>query len=82
MLEYNLDLVTGCNNNPLYLIVTDASFYPTDPPIAFNPTITVTPPGFDEVVLPFVVNGTNVYGSDDLGITEEGCKQNMGYGCR
>ena len=29
------------------------------------------------MVLPFVVNGTNVYGSDDLGITEAGCKQNI-----
>ena len=77
MLEYNLDLVTGCNNNTLYLIVTDASYYPTDPPIALNPTITIKPPGFDEVVLPFVINETNVYGSDDLGITEEGCKQNI-----
>jgi len=77
MLEYNLDLVTGCNNNTLYLIVTDASYYPSSPPVAFNPTITITPPGFDEVVLPFVVNGTNVYGSDDLGITEAGCKQNI-----
>jgi hypothetical protein len=78
MLEYNLDLVTGCNNNTLYLIVTDASYYyPNDPPIVYNPTITITPPGFDPVVLPFVINETNVFGSDDLGITEEGCRQNI-----
>ncbi len=77
MLEYNLDLVTGCNNNLKYLIITDASYYPNDPAIVYDPTVTITPPGFDPVVLPFVINETNVFGSDDLGITEEGCRQNI-----
>jgi hypothetical protein len=77
MLDYNLDLVTGCNNNPKYLIITDASYYPNDPPIVYEPTVTITPPGFDPVTLPFVINSTNVYGSDDLGITETGCKNDI-----
>jgi len=77
MSEYNLDLVTGCNNSTLYLIITDASYYFNDPPVVGNPTVTITPPGFDSVSLPFVVNETNVYGSDDLGITEEGCRQDI-----
>tara|TARA_R110002167_G_scaffold120236_3_gene298007 strand:+ start:1041 stop:1607 length:567 start_codon:yes stop_codon:yes gene_type:complete len=77
MSDYNLDLVTSCNNNMLYLVITDASYYPTDPPVAFFPTIKITPPGFDSVSLPFVVNSTKVFGSDDLGLSEAGIKQKL-----
>lgn len=71
----NLDLITGCNNNILYLIITDASYYSTNPP--YNPIINITVPGFDSVSLPFVIDSTNVYGSDDLGLSETGVKQKL-----
>lgn len=51
------------------IAIQDNSVYPTDPPVVSAPTIEITPPSFDTVSLPFVVEGYNAFNSYTLGIT-------------
>ncbi len=51
------------------ICITDASTYPTEPPVVTNPTLLATAPGFPPVSLPFVVQSNNILTSDIFGIT-------------
>jgi len=64
-----LDVLVIPTYNNLYLGVVDASTYPTTPPVVVNPTIEITPPGFETVTLPFNVLQYNIFNSESLGIT-------------
>jgi len=72
-----LDILLPPTYSVLLLSVTDASIYPNSPPIVSAPTIEITVPNFGTKILPFVPLQTNVFGSDTLGITEVGCKQDL-----
>lgn len=58
--------------NKELLVIADASSYPNDPPQVVNPTIEITPPGFDPVSFPFDTETYNTFTSDMLEITEPG----------
>ncbi len=49
------------------MAVVDGSTYDPDPPT--SPILEVTPPGFNAVSIPFVINSVNVLNSTSLGIT-------------
>ena len=68
----DLNILIVPTYNTYTLGVVDASVYPDDPPIVVSPTISITPPGFQTVLLPFVVNEFNVFNSTILGITDIG----------
>lgn len=48
--------------------VLDASTYPASPPV-INPTIEITPPGFNSVAIPFNTGTYNLFNSSMLGIS-------------
>ena len=50
------------------IAIVDASIYNEDPPVVVSPTIEITVPGFDKIVLPFTVGTINVFNSIDLEI--------------
>lgn len=52
--------------------VIDASVYTEDP---VNPTIEITPPGFNVAVIPFNINEFNIFTTANLGITDPGVNQ-------
>lgn len=64
----NLNVLVVPTYNLNTLMIVDASTYSSTPSI---PTIEVTPPGFETAVLPFVVDGYNIFTSINLGIAEE-----------
>lgn len=66
-----LDIIHIPTYNVKQLAIADASRYDTQPPVVGAPTIEITPPGFDKVVLAFTVQTTNVFNSVTLNITEE-----------
>jgi len=68
----SLDIVVVPTYNTKTLGIADASVYPTDPPSVSAPTIWITPPGFDKVILPFSVDDFTVYTSSTLGLTAVG----------
>jgi hypothetical protein len=68
MPSLKLNILVIPTYNALTLAITDISTYPIAPPIN-NPTIEITVPGFDTVVLPFIPNTLNVFNSTTLGIT-------------
>jgi hypothetical protein len=70
-----LDIIVPPTYSTLLLAVTDASVYPDSPPIVSAPTIEIEVPNFGKQILPFLPLETNIFGSDTLGITEDGCKQ-------
>jgi hypothetical protein len=75
MANLQLDIVVVPTYSVLTLGVTDASVYPTNPPVVSAPSIEIDIPGFGTKILPFVPNETNVFTSSSLGITETGCNQ-------
>ena len=70
-----LDIIVPPSYSTLLLAITDASIYPDSPPIVSAPTIEIEVPNFGKKVLPFLTLETNIFASDTLGITEDGCKQ-------
>lgn len=70
MANLKLDFIVAPTYNKLYLGVKDTSTYVTEIPSVLEPTITITPPGFDPVALPFMFNVVNIFNSIDLNITE------------
>jgi hypothetical protein len=75
MANLQLDILVVPTYSVLTLGVTDASVYPTNPPVVSAPSIEIDIPGFGTKILPFVPNETNVFTSSNLGITEIGCNQ-------
>ena len=75
MANLQLDIVVIPTYNVLTLGVTDASVYPTNPPVVSAPSIEIDIPGFGTKILPFVPDETNVFTSSNLGITDIGCNQ-------
>jgi hypothetical protein len=71
MSNLRLDFLVIPTYDVLTLSIIDASTYPAAPPVV-NPTIEITVPGFNKVVLPFVPNTTNIFNSETLGITSSG----------
>ena len=71
MANLNLNILVIPTYDAFTLAITDASTYPVAPPID-NPTIEITVPGFDVVVLTFTPNTLNIFNSTDLGITSSG----------
>ena len=69
MANLRLDILIVPTYDNRTLAVLDASTYPTTPA---NPTIEITVPGFDKVVLPFTINSFNVFNSESLGLTSPG----------
>lgn len=65
----SLDIVVVPTFNTKTLGIADASVYPSDP---VSPTIYITPPGFDTVVLPFSFDDYTIYTSLTLGLTSIG----------
>jgi hypothetical protein len=72
MADLKLDILVINTFNTLTLGIADISVYPTDPPNVSAPTIEITMPGFDPVVLPFVPQDFNVFNSTTLGLTAFG----------
>jgi len=70
-----LDIIVPPSYSTLLLSVTDASIYPDSPPVVSAPTIEIEIPNFGTKILPFLPLETNIFASDTLGITEDGCKQ-------
>ena len=75
MANLQLDILVVPTYSVLTLGVTDASVYPTNPPVVSAPSIEIDIPGFGTKILPFVPNETNVFTSSNLGITDAGCNQ-------
>jgi hypothetical protein len=75
MANLQLDILVVPTYSVLTLGVTDASVYPTNPPVVSAPSIEIDIPGFGTKILPFVPNETNVFTSSNLGITDIGCNQ-------
>jgi ribosome-associated translation inhibitor RaiA len=71
MSTLNLDILVVPTYNVMTLGIIDASTYPDSPPVVTNPTIEITPPGFNKVILTFTVNTLTIYNSDTLGITTD-----------
>lgn len=63
-----LDLVLIDVNNPNIIGIGDMSVYPAGFNIS-SPSIQITPPGFNSVVLTFTPNSINLFNSLALGIT-------------
>lgn len=70
-----LDFVVVPTYNVNTLMVFDSSTYPTNPPVVVSPTIEITPPGFNVVSFPFLVNSYTIFNSSSLGITQLGVNQ-------
>lgn len=66
----NLDIIIPDVHSPLYLGIGDISYYPTGFSIV-NPSIEITPPNVDRIVLPFTAQQFAVFNSNDLKITCE-----------
>ena len=67
-----LDILVINTFNTRTLGIADISTYPTDPPNVSAPSIEITMPGFDPVILPFVPEDFNVFNSTSLGLTPVG----------
>lgn len=72
MADPQLNILVVPTYNTFTLEIVDASVYPDDPPIVVSPTISITPPGFQTVLLPFIVDEFNIFNSTTLGITDLG----------
>lgn len=77
MPDLKIDFIVSPTYSTLILEVRDNSTYTAEIPVVTSPTITITPPGFDAVSLPFTFNETNLFDSADLGITEIGISQDL-----
>jgi len=72
MATLKLDIFVLQTYNVTTLAIVDASVYPTDPPNVVTPSIKITPPGFNSVEIPFIVEDYNLFNSFKLGISPEG----------
>ena len=63
-----LDFTVIDSHNPLTLAIADTSFYPSNFNIV-NPTIEVTPPGFNQANIIYSPNNITVFNSNTLRIT-------------
>jgi len=68
MADLKLDILVIPLYDKLVLGIADASTYPASPAVS-SPTIEITIPGFDKVVLPFNKDDFNVFNSTSLGLT-------------
>jgi hypothetical protein len=66
----NLNILVVPTYNLNTLCVVDASTYP-DVDDVTSPTIEITPPGFNLVVLPFNINSFNIFTTTNLGICDD-----------
>lgn len=71
MADLRLDILVIPTYNSKTLGIADASTYPAVPPVT-APTIEVTVPGFNKVVLPFNINDFNILNSASLGLSSVG----------
>lgn len=62
-----LDITVLPTYNSTILAIADISYYPDSWNIV-TPTISITAPGFQEVVLPFVARSMQIYNAETLGI--------------
>ncbi len=69
MATLNLDFVVLNATSTFTITVVDTSTYPDNPPTESAPTMEVTPPGFNTVSIPFVMQGYNTYNSSNLNIS-------------
>lgn len=67
-----LDILPVPTYNINTLGIIDASVYSEDP---VNPTIEITPPGFNVAIIPFNINDFNIFTTANLGITDSGVNQ-------
>lgn len=69
------NLVLDITLVPTYTIkklgIADISVYPSSTFVITNPTIEVTPPGWQKVAIPFTAKGVNILDSDNLGMTSD-----------
>lgn len=75
MADLKLDIFVLETYNVKTIAFADASTYPNEPPEVTLPTISITPPGFNEVALPFIVQNYNVFNSASLLISEVGVEE-------
>lgn len=54
------------------IAITDISTYNEDPPEVESPSLEISIPGFDTIIIPFVPTEQNILNSTILGITDEG----------
>lgn len=69
MADLKLDIFVLQTYNVKTLAVADASVYPDDPPVVTSPSITITPPGFPSVEIPFTIQDYNLFNSYILGLS-------------
>lgn len=73
MADLSLNILVTPTYDKTLLAVMDISTYTADPPVVTTPTIDITLPGYDDAVsLTFVVQETNVFNSEDLGLSASG----------
>lgn len=70
MANLSLNIIVVPTFNVETMAINDVSTYTSDPPVVTSPTIEITPPGFDRVILPFSVNEMNTFTSISLGLSE------------
>lgn len=71
MADLRLDIAVIPTYNSLTLGISDLSIYPQSLTI-LSPSIEITVPSFDKVVLPFTPKTFNIFDSVSLGITDPG----------
>lgn len=71
MASLKLDVLVVPVYNLYTIAVIDNSIY-EESVVYTNPTLSITIPGFDPIDLPFAINTTNVFNSQDLGLSLEG----------
>ena len=71
MADLKLDILVVPTYNLNLLNITDASIY-SDPLTVTSPTIEITVPGFNRVLLPFTIQKPNVFNSVILELSEPG----------
>lgn len=62
-----LDLMLIDSYNLSTLVIADSSWYPSTF-IITNPTLEITPPGFNKITVDFNEKSANIFRADDLGI--------------
>lgn len=72
MATLKLKIVVTPTYDVASICVTDASTYPTEPPVVTNPILLATAPGFTPVSIPFILQSNNILTSDIFGITAPG----------
>jgi hypothetical protein len=75
MEELNLDIIVVPTYNVASIGIADNTTYPTDPIDVENPFLQINIPNFGDKIVAFIPGTLNVYGSEELGISEEGDTQ-------